>query len=119
MKRLTKSCPYCSGTLEIERLRCGTCGVAVEGQIAIPRLARLSAENREFIELFVRSSGSLKAVAAKLGISYPTVRGRLDRVIAALAKEEDEEQDARRDILSEVERGRMTVDDAVQLLREL
>jgi len=119
MDTLSKTCPYCGGTMEIERLRCSSCHIAIEGKIAIPRLARLSAEQREFIELFVRSSGSLKAVAAKLSISYPTVRNRLDKVIAAIEAEEKAERDARRDILSAIEGGRISVDEAVRLLREL
>lgn len=119
MERLTRTCPYCSGSMDIERLRCSSCSIAVEGKIAIPRLARLLVEHREFIELFVRSSGSLKAVAAKLGISYPTVRSRLDKVIIALEEEEKSERDARREILTAIEDGKLSVDEGVQLLREL
>ena len=119
MEKLTRICPYCKGYMEVERLRCSSCHIAVEGKIAIPRLARLTAEDREFIELFVRSSGSLKAVAKKLGISYPTVRNRLNKVIAALEQEERHEQDARRQILDAIESGEMSVDEAIHLLREL
>ena len=119
MEKLSKECPYCQGTLEIERLRCGSCDVAIEGKISVPRLARLSGEHREFIELFVRSSGSLKAVAEKLGISYPTVRNRLNKVIEALNHEEENDQDERRQILDALEGGDITVDEAVQRLKEL
>lgn len=115
---LQRDCPYCGGRMEVERLRCCQCKIAVEGQIALPRLARLSPDDREFIELFVKSSGSLKAVAAKLGISYPTVRARLDRVIAALEREETAEHDSRRQILDELEAGRISVDEAIKQLRE-
>lgn len=103
----------------VERLRCKQCSVAVEGQIPIPRLARLSAGDREFIELFVRSSGSLKAVAAHLGISYPTVRSRLDRVIVALEQAAGEEHDSRREVLDALEAGKLTVDQAIEKLKEL
>ena len=116
---LNRECPYCSGELEVERLRCSSCNVAIEGQIRLPRLARLSVEDREFIELFVRSSGSLKAVAAKLGISYPTVRQRLNRVIANLEHEDIEERDQRRAILDAIESGDMSVEDAIDALRDL
>ena len=105
--------------MEIERLRCTSCDVAVEGRIPIPRLARLSTEDREFVELFVRSSGSLKAVAEKMGISYPTIRNRLNRVIQALEKEEDNERTTRHQILDEVEQGLISVDEAVRRLREM
>lgn len=119
MDKLTSTCPCCSSAMEIERLRCTSCDVVVEGRIPIPRLARLPAEDREFVELFVRSSGSLKAVAEKMGISYPTIRSRLNRVIAALEVEEENERDIRNQILDEVEKGAITVDEAVRRLREL
>ena len=85
----------------------------------MPRLARLPVAEREFVELFVRSSGSLKAVAQKLGISYPTVRSRLDKVIAALEAEERVEEDARSQILDALENGEINAKEAVALLREL
>lgn len=119
MDKLTSTCPCCSSAMEIERLRCVNCDVAVEGRIPIPRLARLPAEDREFVELFVRSSGSLKTVAEKMGISYPTIRSRLNRVIAALEEEEANERDIRNQILDEVEKGAISVDEAVRRLREM
>lgn len=119
MEKLTSTCPCCSSSMEIERLRCTSCGVAVEGKIPIPRLARLSAEDREFVELFVRSSGSLKAVAEKMGISYPTIRSRLNRVIETLERAEESERSIRNQILDQVEQGLINVDEAVRRLREL
>jgi len=119
MEKLNKNCPYCDGDMEIERLRCSSCEVAVEGKITVPRLARLSPDDREFIELFVRSSGSLKAIAHKLGISYPTVRNRLDKVISALEEEEKGEADERREILDAIEEGKLSVDEAILKLKEL
>ena len=119
MEKLTSTCPCCSSPMEIERLRCTSCDVAVEGRIPIPRLARLSAEDREFVELFVRSSGSLKAVAEKMGISYPTIRSRLNRVIEALETQEDSERSLCNRILDDVEQGKISVDEAVRQLREM
>jgi len=103
----------------IERIRCTACGIAVEGQIEIPPLAQLSAEEQAFIELFVRCSGSLKAVAHHLGISYPTVRVRLDRVIASIEAMSAVTSDSRRQILDELERGDITADEAVRRLNAL
>ncbi len=119
MEKLVRDCPYCGGTMEVERLRCTSCRTAVEGHMTLPRLARLSAGEREFAELFVRSSGSLKAVARKLGISYPTVRNRLDRLIESLETEERQERDARTRVLDSLEAGEITAKEAVELLREL
>ncbi len=119
MDKLTSKCPCCSGKMEIRRLHCTSCDVVVEGGIPIPRLARLAADDREFVELFVRSSGSLKAVAEKMGISYPTVRARLNRVIQSLEEEEAGERGQRNQILDQVERGEISVDEAVRRLREM
>ena len=119
MDKLASTCPCCSAKMEIECLRCTSCDVTIQGHIPIPRLARLSAEDREFVELFVRSSGSLKAVAGKLGISYPTVRNRLDGVIQSLQQEEEAERDARKQILDAIEQGQMSVDEAITQLRDL
>ena len=57
----SKTCQNCGGELHITRMECGDCGLAVEGNLELPRLARLSAEDREFIELFLLSAGSLSA----------------------------------------------------------
>ena len=119
MEQQDRNCPYCGGGLEVERLRCSSCDIVIEGRIPIPRLARLAPDHRRFIELFVRCSGSLKAVAEQLGVSYPTVRNRLNRVIDALESEEIAERDSRRKILDAVESGAMSVDEAVERLREV
>lgn len=118
MEKLVSICPYCNGAMEVERLRCTACRTAVEGHIRLPRLARLPAEQREFAELFIRSSGSLKAVAQKLGISYPTVRNRLDALIATLEADENQARDARTKVLDALEAGEISVKEAVELLKE-
>lgn len=105
--------------MKIERIRCASCKIAVEGEIPIPRLARLSPEDREFIEFFVKSSGSLKAIAQKLGISYPTVRNRLDEIINKLKHETDRDKEYRKRVLDGIEEGKISVDEAIKLLREL
>ena len=90
--------------------------MALEGKIELPRLARLSAEDREFVELFVLSAGSLKEVGKILNLSYPTVRARLDRVIASLQELNSDRRDERMEIISRVERGEIT---AVQAAEQL
>jgi hypothetical protein len=119
MEKLSRDCPYCNGIMEIERLRCTGCDTAIEGHISIPRLAKLSARDREFVELFVKCSGSLKAVAMKLNISYPTVRSRLDNVILALEEKEQQDKHAREAILDMLESEDISVQEAIERLREL
>lgn len=109
-------CQNCGGELAIDKLRCRSCGVTLEGRIEMPRLARLSAEDREFVELFVLSAGSLKEVGKILNLSYPTVRARLDRVIVNLQELNSDRRDERMEIISRVERGELT---AVQAAEQL
>ncbi|MFW6162506.1 MAG: DUF2089 family protein [Planctomycetota bacterium] len=80
-KRLPALCPACRRALEVVRLACEACGTAVEGRFELPVLARLEAEEQELVLSFLRASGSLKALAKRYGVSYPTVRNRLDALI--------------------------------------
>ena len=109
-------CQNCGGELVIEKLVCRNCDLAIEGRIELPRLARLTAEDREFIELFVLSAGSLKEVGKVLKLSYPTVRARLDRVIANLQELDRSRQAVRLEIIRRLERGELTAEQAANEL---
>jgi hypothetical protein len=87
VKNLPTTCPSCSGKLAVKRLRCETCDTEVEGLYSLPALIALSQDDQEFILEFIKASGSLKEMAAILGVSYPTVRNRLDEVIAKLKQD--------------------------------
>ena len=115
----SKTCQNCGGELHITRMECGACGLAVEGNLKLPRLARLSAENREFIELFLLSAGSLKEVGKILELSYPTVRNRLYRVIAHLRDLDRDRRTERLKIIHELEGGGITAEEAARRLAEI
>lgn len=87
-KKLPKLCPSCDGVLRVQTMHCVACGTKIEGDYRLPALMRLSEEEQHFVIDFVKCSGSLKEMAQKLGLSYPTVRNRLDDVIALLEREE-------------------------------
>jgi len=74
-------CPSCGGVLAVRRLECSACGTAVEGLFELPVLARLTPEDQTFLLSLVKYSGSLKDLAKAYGVSYPTVRNRLDALI--------------------------------------
>jgi hypothetical protein len=88
MKRLPTSCPSCEGTLAVRRLSCNKCETEVEGLYSLPPLAGLAPDEQEFILEFIKASGSLKDMASLLGVSYPTVRNRLDEIIGKLRRNE-------------------------------
>ena len=121
------NCPVCGDTLEVTRLHCRHCGTSLEGSFALGRLSRLSAEQLNFVETFIRCEGTIKRVEKELGISYPTVRGRLKEVIRALGFEvvsdyADEgngalSEDERSAILDQLYKGEITSEEALELLR--
>src|SRR6187551_3548402 len=78
------ACPYCHGPMAVTRMGCSACNVQIEAAFGSSRLGSLPVEHQRFIELFVLAGGSLKEIAEQTGVSYPTVRSRLDKVIAAL-----------------------------------
>ena len=80
-KTMPTNCPGCGRILKVVKLACGDCGTAVEGDFDLSLLGRLDAEDQEFILSLLKSSGSLKDMARLYGISYPTVRNRLDVLI--------------------------------------
>ncbi|MDH4179157.1 MAG: DUF2089 domain-containing protein [Armatimonadota bacterium] len=87
---LPVECPSCGGRLAVGRLSCPACGTGVDGSFQLPPLARISRRDQEFVVAFVKASGSLKEMASLLGVSYPTVRGRLDEIIGNLTRAEEE-----------------------------
>ena len=78
------TCPVCQGELMISRLHCRSCGTALEGEFGVGRFGRLSREQLSLLESFLRSRGNLKEMERELGISYPTVRSRVDALVRAL-----------------------------------
>jgi hypothetical protein len=78
------TCPVCQGELMISRLHCRSCGTALEGEFGVGRFGRLSREQLALLESFLRSRGNLKEMERELGISYPTVRSRVDGLVRAL-----------------------------------
>ena len=137
------TCPVCSGELTIARLHCRSCGTALEGEFGVGRFGRLDHEQMSLLESFLRSRGNLKEMERELGISYPTVRARVDALIRSLgladgtAVDGDDDFGAdldaastdeprlgdlaaeRRAILERLARKEMSADDAAAALREL
>jgi len=113
-------CPICSAQLKVVRLECESCGTRMEGSFSLGRFHALSSDQLEFLETFIRARGNFKDIERELGISYPTVRSRLDAMIRALGfpsqAEPDRESERRKEILRELAEGRIAADDAANLL---
>ncbi len=80
-------CPVCHDDLHVSQMVCRTCGAEIRGQFEMDRLSQLIPEQRYFVEVFLLCEGKLNCVQDELGISYPTVRNRLDEIIRALKRE--------------------------------
>jgi hypothetical protein len=122
MHTVIGQCPVCQGELEVARLHCRACGTSIEGQFALGRFHALSKEQLRFAEVFIKNRGNIKDVERELGISYPTVRGRLDALIRAMGYDVPEEPksaapDRRKEVLAQLERGEIDSEEAVRLLR--
>ena len=78
------TCPVCSNELAITRLRCGSCGTTLEGDFSVGRFGRLNRDQLALLESFLRSRGNLREMERELGISYPTVRARVEALVRAL-----------------------------------
>lgn len=142
------TCPVCQGELSITRLHCRSCGTALEGEFGVGRFGRLEREQLAFLESFLRARGNLKELERELGISYPTVRGRLETLLRALGLADgsaddvataDEPEDAepsparaeagtgtasdiaaqRRELLERLARHELSAEEAAQALRDL
>jgi hypothetical protein len=111
--------------MEVTRLHCPACDTTIEGRFAMCKFCQLSEEMQDFVAIFIRSRGNIKEVERVLGISYPTVRGRLDAVIRALGytvdgpvePEEPVRPDRRREVLDALGRGEITAQEAASRLR--
>lgn len=78
------TCPVCSGELAVTRLHCRSCGTTLEGEFTVGRFGRLTKEQLALLESFLRSRGNLRDMERELGISYPTVRSRVEALVRAL-----------------------------------
>lgn len=120
-------CPECSRALQVDRMVCRSCGVAVEGEIEVSALGQLELDEQVFVTAFLRSHGSIRRMESLFGVSYPTVKNRLNRISSQLAlvevvpptsgPNESPAPDTRSaDVLNSLESGEIDVEEAVRRL---
>jgi hypothetical protein len=107
------------GSLIIERVRVPEMGIAIEGQFTLPELAQLSLEDQVFIVAFLRSHGSIKEMEQTFGVSYPTIKARLNRISGQLQFIETDPSPSRAEILARLKAGEITAEEAIQNLEAL
>ncbi len=128
------TCPVCAGELAVTRLHCSTCGTTLEGDFSVGRFGRLNRDQLALLESFLRSRGNLREMERELGISYPTVRSRVEALVRALgfgprleADEADEPAAttgpaagrSRAEVLEALARHEISAEDAAAAIRAL
>lgn len=132
-------CPVCESQLYVTRLHCNTCGTTIEGEFNVGRFANLERDQLLLLEAFLRSRGNLRELERELGVSYPTVRNRVEGLLRALSLSDGSplpttppqasdgearpaavagvDATTRRQILERLARKEITADEAAALLR--
>ncbi len=103
--------------LTVERVKMRDTAITVEGSFELPPLARLTLEDQTFVMAFVRCHGSIKEMEQFFGISYPTVKNRLNRIASQLEFVEINPPSSQAEILAQLDRGEITVEEALKKLR--
>ncbi len=121
MRTLLTTCPACDERLFITRYECRNCGTTVDGRFEPGRLFRLTPEQLEFVEVFIRCEGKLNRMERELGMSYPTLRSRLTDVIRQMGFEVGPEsaalsEEERHQILDDLATGKISSEEAMSLL---
>jgi len=101
----------------VERVRIVASGVAVEGQFEPPQLAQLSVDDQVFVAAFVRSHGSIKEMERIFGVSYPTVKSRLNRIAEHLDFVDIDPAPAGADVIDRLQRGEISAQEALAELK--
>ena len=107
------------GPLIVERVRVPEKHIAVEGAFTLPELARLSLEDQVFVTAFLRSHGSIKEMEQVFGVSYPTIKARLNRIAGQLEFVDTNPSPSRAEVLDRLNRGEIDADEAIRALESL
>src|SRR4051812_25336322 len=135
-REVISTCPVCESQLRVTRLHCNTCGTTIEGEFNVGRFADLGRDQMLLLEAFLRSRGNLRELERELGVSYPTIRARIDELLRAVGLADGASTVAnepiaepayqsttavdprtRRDILERLARKEISADEAAALLR--
>ncbi len=124
MYAIPHECPVCHGELNITKLICRECDTAIEGRFLAGPFTHLNEEQLHFVEAFVKNEGKITRMEEEFGLSYPTIRSRLHEVIRALGYEPGKEvaetltEEERRKILEDLDKGKISSEEAMKMLEE-
>jgi len=137
-REVISTCPVCESELHVTRLHCNTCGTTIEGEFSVGRFANLDRDQMLLLEAFLKSRGNLRELERELGVSYPTIRGRVENLLRALGLGDGQplpptppasesagtgagatnvDSATRRSVLEQLARKEISAEDAAALLR--
>lgn len=121
--KVLNRCPVCSSKLLVKKLQCSKCSTVIENDFELSKFDYLTTGQLEFVEVFLKSRGNIKDVEKALGVSYPTVRAKLDEVLTALGyrtekQEVKEGESQNKDILDALEKGDISPEEAIKRLNK-
>src|SRR5881394_2699153 len=114
---VSNECPFCHEVMSVTEMTCDTCRVLISAAFPMSRLGTLPVEHQRFIEMFVLAGGNLKEIAEQVGVSYPTIRSRLDKVIDALRAELSKTRRVQGTLLDAVDPGKTNAEQAAKLIK--
>lgn len=120
MHKIITKCPVCTEEMKIMKLKCNHCYTIIENEFSISKFDRLSKEQLNFVEVFLACRGNIKDVEKQLGISYPTVRGKLDEInneLGLVIKKDTTKEKER--IMDMLENKEISSEEAINLLKKL
>lgn len=113
-----RSCPVCGGRLALTRLGCPDCETELSGFFESCEFCSLDTQDREMLHVFLRSRGNMKDLERHLGVSYPTVRARFDKLLAKLGLESTEPETERIELLEALAKGEIDVTEALERMSD-
>lgn len=120
-KEVLGKCPVCNDDTIVTKISCENCNTTIEGEFALCKFCRLTSEQKQFIDTFIKCRGNIKEMEKELGVSYPTVKNRLEDAAAALGHKSEpqvEDDGRKKEILQKLNNGEISFDEAMELLKE-
>ena len=110
------SCPICDSEIKVSEIKCKKCKSVIRGEFDLCKFCRMNDQQKYFVEVFIKNRGNIKEIEKELGISYPTVRNKLDEVISVLGHKIEKPVINKKEILEKLKNGEISKDEALKLL---
>ncbi|MFB5190063.1 DUF2089 domain-containing protein [Alicyclobacillus fastidiosus] len=120
MANIPLRCPACESAMQVTELQCPVCDTRVQGHFSVSPILHLPVSQLAFVEVFLKCRGNIREVERELGVSYPTVRARLDEVVQSLgyAPSKSDEPSAGLDAILQFENGELSFEETLEKLRK-